>query len=147
MNSKFTNWIEVGASTRFKKAKVKGGYIMQDGLAADFSNYGNEMVDVFAPGHDIFSTVPQSEYDVFAGTSMAGPMVAGVAALLKSYYPELTMFQIREIILESVQKTEDLTTPLPGDPSKQVTFDQLCVTAGIVNVYNAVLSAEEKTKK
>ena len=54
MNSKFTNWIEVGASTRFKKAKVKGGYIMQDGLAADFSNYGNEMVDVFAPGHDIF---------------------------------------------------------------------------------------------
>jgi subtilisin family serine protease len=120
---------------------------MQDGLAADFSNYGNEMVDVFAPGHDIFSTVPQSEYDVFAGTSMAGPMVAGVAALLKSYYPELTMFQIREIIVESVQKTEDLTTPLPGDPSKQVTFDQLCVNAGIVNVHNAVLSAEEKTKK
>lgn len=147
MNSKFTNWIEVGASTRFKKAKVKGGYIMQDGLAADFSNYGNEMVDVFAPGHDIFSTVPQSEYDVYAGTSMAGPMVAGVAALLKSYYPELTMFQIREIILASVQKTENLTTPLPGDPSKEVTFDQLCVTAGIVNVYNAVLLAEEKTKK
>lgn len=147
MSSKFTNWIEVGASTRHKKAKFYKGFMIRNGLAADFSNYGNEMVDVYAPGHDIFSTVPQSDYDIYDGTSMAGPMVSGVAALLKSYYPELTMFQIREIILESVLKPGDRTTPLPGDPTKEVTFDELCTTAGIVNVYQAVLMAEEKAGK
>ena len=145
MSSKFTNWIEVGASTRHKKPKYYKGFLIRDGLAADFSNYGDEMVDVYAPGHDIYSTVPQSEYDVYDGTSMAGPMVAGVAALLKSYFPKLTMFEIRDIILASVQKPGSRTTPLPGDASRQVTFDELCVTAGIVNVYNAVLMAEEKS--
>ena len=147
MNEKFTNWIEVGASTRFKKAKLyKGVYVLRDGLAADFSNHGDKMVDVFAPGHDIYSTVPQSKYDVYDGTSMAGPMVAGVAALLKSYFNDLTMFEIREIILASVQKI-DRTTPLPGDPTKAVTFDELCVTGGIVNVWNAVEMAENYKQK
>lgn len=147
MTAKFSNWIEVGASTRHKKAKFKKGYLVRDGLAADFSNYGNEMVDVYAPGHDIYSTVPQSDYDIYDGTSMAGPMVSGVAALLKSYFPNLTMFEIRDIIINSVQKPGDRTTPLPGDSSKMVTFDELCVSAGIVNVYNAVLMAEAKSTK
>lgn len=141
MDQAFTNWIEVGASTRFKKAKVKEGMILQDGIAADFSNYGNNTVDVFAPGHDIYSTVPNNEYDVFDGTSMAGPMVAGTAALIKSYYPELTMFEVRDIILQSVQKTNQ-TMPLPGDPEKMVTLTQLSKTGGIVNVYNAIELAE-----
>ncbi|MBM71811.1 MAG: peptidase S8 [Crocinitomicaceae bacterium] len=142
MREKFSNWIEVGASTRFKKAKFyKGVYLVRDGLAADFSNYGDKMVDVFAPGHAIYSTVPQSEYDVYDGTSMAGPMVAGVAALLKSYFNDLTMIEIRAIILASVQKV-NITTPLPGDPAKEITFDKLCVTGGIVNVLNAVEMAE-----
>lgn len=144
MTAKFTNWIEVGASTRYKKAKFKKGYMLHDGIAADFSNYGNEMVDVFAPGHDILSTTPDNQYDVYAGTSMAGPMVAGVAALIKSYYPALTMIQIREIILASVQDASKRKTPLPGDIEETVSFDELCVTAGIVNVYNAVKLAETK---
>lgn len=141
MDESFTNWIEVGASTRFKKAKVKQGEILQDGIAADFSNYGNNTVDVFAPGHDIYSTVPDNEYDLYDGTSMAGPMVAGTAALIKSYYPELTMYEVREIILQSVQKT-DKTMPLPGDAEKMVTLNQLSKTGGIVNVYNAIELAE-----
>jgi len=141
MGRGFTNWIEVGASTRFKKAKVKDGIIMQDGIAADFSNYGNNTVDVFAPGHDIYSTVPDNDYDLYDGTSMAGPMVAGTAALIKSYYPELTMFEVRDIILQSVQKT-DKTMPLPGEPEKMVTLNQLSKTGGIVNVYNAIELAE-----
>ncbi len=141
MNSKFTNWIEVGASTRHKKGKVKKGEIKRDGIAADFSNYGDQMVDVFAPGHDIYSTIPDNEYDLYDGTSMAGPMVAGVAALIKSYYPELTMFEVREIILSSAQKT-DREMPLPGDPEQMVTLSDLCVTGGIANVYNAVQAAE-----
>lgn len=144
MSTRFTNWIEVGASTRHKKAKFKKGYLIQPGLAADFSNYGDEIVDVFAPGYDIYSTVPQSEYDVYDGTSMAAPMVVGVAALLKSYFPKLTMFEIKDIILESVQKMEDRTTPLPGQLGKQVKFSELCATGGIVNVYEAVLLAEKK---
>jgi subtilisin family serine protease len=141
MDQSFTNWIEVGASTRFKKAKVKDGEIIQDGIAADFSNYGNNTVDVFAPGHDIYSTIPDNDYDLYDGTSMAGPMVAGTAAMIKSYYPELTMFEVRDIIFQSVQKT-DKTMPLPGEPEKMVTMNQLSKTGGIVNVYNAIELAE-----
>ncbi len=58
-------------------------------------------MDVFAPGRDIYSTVPGSEYDTFNGTSMAAPMVAGIAALLRSYFPDLKAKQVKEIILES----------------------------------------------
>lgn len=146
MSEKFSNWIEVGASTRFKKAKFKGDYMWRDGLAAEFSNYGDQFVDVYAPGADIFSTVPQSEYDIYDGTSMACPMVSGLAALLKSYFPSLTMFQIKDIILSSVQDVSTNETPLPGDPEKVATFADLCVTGGIVNTYNAVLKAEEISK-
>ena len=134
MSERFTNWIEVGASTRYKKH-----------LAASFSNYGDKTVDVFAPGLEIYSTVPQSEYIAIQGTSMAAPMVAGVAALLKSYFPELTMFEIKDIIFESVQKI-DRETPLPGG-DEMVPFKDLSRTGGIVNVYNAVKLAIEKTSK
>jgi subtilisin family serine protease len=142
MSAKFTNWIEVGASTRHAKAKVKKGEIRRDGIAADFSNYGDQTVDVFAPGHDIYSTIPGNDYELYDGTSMAGPMVAGVAALLKSYYPELTMFEIRELIVTTVQKT-DQELPLPGDPEMMVTLSEICVSGGIVNVYNAAKAAEQ----
>ncbi|MGB1102506.1 MAG: S8 family peptidase [Crocinitomicaceae bacterium] len=143
MDAKFTNWIEVGASTKYKKAKIKKGYLVQDGLAADFSNYGNEMVDVFAPGLEIYSTTPDNNYEIYDGTSMAAPMDAGLAALIKSYYPELTMVQIKEIIFESVQIV-DRMTPLPGDPGQTASFDDLCEQAGIVNTYQAILLAEKK---
>ena len=143
MEEKFSNWIEVGASTRYKKAKIKKGYLIRDGLAADFSNYGNEMVDVFAPGLEIYSCTPNNTYDIYDGTSMAAPMVAGLAALIKSYYPNLTMFEIRDIIFESIQII-DRMTPLPGDPGQAASFDDLCVQAGIVNAYNAILLAENK---
>lgn len=134
MSSRFTNWIEVGASTRYKKH-----------LAASFSNYGDNTVDVFAPGLEIYSTVPQSEYIAIQGTSMAAPMVAGLAALLKGYFPELTMIQIKEIIFKSVQKI-DRTTPIPGG-SEEVEFSSLSITGGIVNTYSAVEMAIEMTTK
>ncbi|WP_066759378.1 S8 family peptidase [Crocinitomix algicola] len=147
MNEEFKNWIEVGASTRYKKAKLsKEGGLKQQGLAATFSNYDEEMVDVFAPGLEIYATTPNNEYAAIQGTSMASPMVAGLAALLKSYFPELTMFEIRDIIFESVQKI-DLTTPLPGTSDNEVPFKTLSSTGGIVNTYNAVELAIEKTAK
>ena len=136
MSSKFTNWLEVGASTRYKKK-----------LAASFSNYGVGMVDVFAPGLEIYSTVPQSEYLTTQGTSMAAPMVAGVAALLKSYFPSLTMVEIKDIIKESVKDVSKMETPLPGNPTKKVAFGTLSSTGGIVNVYNAVKLAQQKVGK
>ena len=135
MSSKFSNWIEVGASSRYKKK-----------LAASFSNYGDKMVDVFAPGVEIYSTVPQSDYDIYQGTSMAAPMVAGLAALLKSYYPSLTMIEVKDIILKSAKDVSEKTTPLPGDKTKTVTFTELCVTGGIANTLNAVMLAETKSK-
>ncbi len=135
MSSKFANWLEVGASTRYKK-----------NLAASFSNYGDEMVDIFAPGLEIYSTVPQSEYLVTQGTSMAAPMVAGLAALLKSYYPELSMLQIKDIILKSSKSVKDTTTPKPGSKD-DVMFKTLSATGGIANTLNAVLMAEAMSAK
>lgn len=135
MSSKFKNWIEVGASTRYKKA-----------LAADFSNYSDELVDIFAPGLEIYSTVPQSDYEESQGTSMAAPMVTGLAALLKSYFPSLTMMQIREIILTTGQDVSTKMTPLPGD-EVEVPFSSLCITGSIANAYNAVIKAKEMSAK
>jgi len=135
MSEQFSNWLDVGASTRYK-----------DRLAARFSNYGKDMVDVFAPGLEIYSTVPQSDFKISQGTSMAAPMVTGVAALLKSYFPHFTMIEIKDIIKESVQKFDDLETPLPGSKKNLVKFSSLSETGGVVNVYNAVELAIEKSE-
>ncbi len=145
MEKEFSNWIEVGASTRYKKPKIdkKEKTLKRTGLAATFSNYNKEMVDVFAPGLEIYSTIPDNKYAAIQGTSMASPMVAGVAALLKSYYPKLTMFEIRDIIFASVQVI-DRETQLPGT-ADLVGFNSLSSTGGIVNVYNAVKLAEERS--
>jgi subtilisin family serine protease len=144
MDKEFTNWIEVGASTRYGKPNAKKGI---NGLAASFSNYSEKHVDIYAPGLEIYSTVPQSEYMETQGTSMAAPMVTGVAALLKSYFPKLTMLEIRAIILESGQDVSEVETTLPGD-KKVVPFKALCETGKIANVYNAVeLAAEREAKK
>ncbi|MBL7898372.1 MAG: S8 family serine peptidase, partial [Crocinitomicaceae bacterium] len=121
--------------TRYKKA-----------LAASFSNYSDKMVDIYAPGLEIWSTVPQSEYEESQGTSMAAPMVTGLAALLKSYYPKLTMFEIKDIILASGQDVSDRITPLPGD-TQEVPFGALCITGKIANTYSAVEMAEEMHAK
>jgi subtilisin family serine protease len=136
MSSEFKNWLEIGASTRYKKQ-----------LAASFSNYSDKHVDIYAPGLEIYSTVPQSEYEESQGTSMAAPMVTGLAALLKSYFPKLTMFEIRDIILQSGQDVSEMETILPGD-KKTVPFKALCETGKIANTYNAVeMAIEWEAKK
>lgn len=130
------NWIEVGASS------WRGG----DSLVAPFSNYGHQKVDVFAPGVDILSTVPGGGYERESGTSMAAPVVAGIAALLMSYYPELSAGDVKRIILATVTPlpNQPVLRPTPGgDPPAKVPFGSLSVTGGIVNVYNAVQMAEQ----
>ena len=127
-------WLEVGASS------WKGG----DSLAASFSNYGKGEVDVFAPGVDILSTVPGNEYERDSGTSMAAPVVSGLAALIMGYYPNLTAADVRKIIVSSVSSYSDQSVIRPGSEDKEhVPFGSLSVTGGIVNAYNAIKMADE----
>ena len=114
-----------------------------DSLAASFSNYGREQVDVFAPGVDILSTVPGGGYERNSGTSMAAPVVTGVAALLMAYYPTLTAADVKRIILASVTPLGEQQVLRPGGNGDKVPFSSLSATGGIVNVYNAVRMAEE----
>jgi subtilisin family serine protease len=112
----------------------------------DFSNYGQETVDIFAPGVNVYSLVPDNKYGAKSGTSMACPVVTGVAAVLWSYYPELNALQIKDILLKSSTKHKKLKVFLPGIPGskrKTVKFSKLSVTGGIVNLYNALNLAED----
>ncbi|WP_313349159.1 S8 family peptidase [Empedobacter sp.] len=114
------NVITVGANT-----------MDNDNLRASFSNFGKKSVDVFAPGNEIYSTVPNKdgEYKNESGTSMASPVVAGVAALVWAHYPKLTATDIKQILLESVNKNPALT--------------DISVTGGVVDAYKAVQLAEK----
>ncbi len=127
------HWIEVGASN----------WRAADSLAAPFSNYGADQVDVFAPGVAIHSTTPGDGYRRFDGTSMAAPMVSGLAALLMSYFPELDSAAVREIILQSAVSHADRQVVLPGGEGERVPFGSLSRTGGIVNALAAVRLAEE----
>ncbi|MCC9138571.1 S8 family serine peptidase [Pontibacter silvestris] len=110
-------------------------------LVAPFSNYGKNIVDVFAPGANIYSTIPGgNQYAPFSGTSMASPVVAGLAALIESYYPHLTAEQIKAVIEESVEKVnEPVINPGTGE---LVPMSELSRTGGIVNAYKAIKLAE-----
>ncbi|MGE5100914.1 MAG: S8 family peptidase [Deltaproteobacteria bacterium] len=130
------NWIEVGASS------WKGG----DKLAAPFSNYGQKEVDVFAPGVDILSTVPGNQYERDSGTSMAAPVVSGLAALILDFYPNLTSGDIKKIIMGSVTRTNQSVFRPGTDDKDSVSFQSLSVTGGIVNAYNALKMAEQVSK-
>jgi subtilisin family serine protease len=111
-------------------------------LVASFSNYGKETVDLFAPGVDIYSTYPDDEYKMESGTSMASPVVAGVAALIMSYYPELTATEVKEIILKTATKVDQVVYK-PGT-DEPIHFSELSVTGGIINAYDALKMAEER---
>ena len=130
---RIANLITVGASSRDNDA----------GLAADFSNFGKIQVDVFAPGNQIYSTLPGGRYGNLSGTSMAAPVVTGIAATLKSYFPELTAADLKRIILASAQPLHTKVRQ-PGS-TKLVDFADLSNTGGIVNLYRAVQLAQQAT--
>ncbi|AOW08652.1 S8 family peptidase [Flavobacterium gilvum] len=122
-----------------------------EGVIAEFSNYGNFNVDVFAPGDQIYATIPNNKYKYLQGTSMAAPNAAGVAALIRSYYPKLKAYQVKQILMES-------GTPLPAevdlgesqDPNQKpvpVASAKSSKSAKMVNAYNALLMAEKMSKK
>jgi len=132
----YKNWIEVGALN----------YEVGENLAAPFSNYGSENVDLFAPGMEIYSTIPDNEYRNLQGTSMAAPVVAGVASVIRSYFPTLTAVQVKNILMGTVTKqTHDVIKPGTSD---KVPFTSLSVSGGVVNIENAVKKAmQTKGKK
>jgi cell wall-associated protease len=130
---KADNFITVGASGSSSSL-----------LVADFSDYGKTSVDIFAPGVDIYSTIPGNKYEWDNGTSEASPVVAGIAALIWSYYPKLTYKQVKNCIEKSVTPINTLVTK-PGT-NKKVPFSSLSTTGGIVNAYQAILIAEQLDK-
>ena len=139
-NVEASNFIDVGALNWRDSAYVP----------ASFSNYGKKTVDVFAPGVDIYSSKNGGGYINESGTSMASPVTAGVAAVLRSYYPFLTATQVKDIIKKSVDKRyKKKKIILPGDKEEKAKekFATLSETGGIVNLYNAVLLAEKLDKK
>ena len=134
---KANNWIEVGALNWRKGSD----------LVATFSNYGKKSVDVFAPGVDIHSTKNDGGYLDESGTSMASPVTAGVAAVIRSYYPNLTAKQIKKIMEKSVDKDyKNQKVKQPGADKTEVKFSDLSNTGGVVNLYNAIQLAEKMSK-
>jgi subtilisin family serine protease len=110
-------------------------------LPANFSNYGKKNVDVFAPGVDIYATTPKDEYAPNSGTSMAAPSAAGVAALVRSYYPQLSASQVKHILMNSGIKI-NFEVIKPGTTDEKVSFSDLSVSGRVVNGYNALKMAD-----
>lgn len=133
----FSNMITVGASAANSKE-----------LIASFSNYGKQSVDVFAPGVNLYSaTFEQNDfkYDIVNGTSIAAPVVSALAAVLRSYFPQLSAKQVKYIIEASVTKI-DFPVTRPRSKEK-VAMQTLCKTGGIVNAYEAIKLASTLSKK
>lgn len=130
-----SSFITVGASS--------DTLITETSIAADFSNYGQQNVDLFAPGVKIYSTLPGGNiYGHQDGTSMAAPIVSGVAALVRSYYPSLTAKQVKSILEKSVYvPLASAPCLIPGSNSIPTPFGTLSKTGGIVNAFNAVVLA------
>ena len=126
-NIKATNWITVGAS----------GDPSNGGIAANFSNYGKKEVDIFAPGVQIYSTMPGGDkYGEASGTSMACPVVAGTAALIMSYYPALSAQQIKYVIEKSANQINEVVKQPGSDLT--VPFNELSKSGGLLNAYSAI---------
>ncbi len=136
------NVLTVGAMTRH----------FDKGLVASFSNYGKTRVDIFAPGLEIYSTTPNNKYRSIQGTSMASPAVAGVAALVRSYYPKLTASQVKHIIMNSgIVYNGDVVTPGSQTRENQdgelMPFADMSVNGRILNAYNALVMADKMSRK
>ena len=120
------HFVTIGASTKNKGEE----------MVASFSNYGAKGVDVFAPGFEIYNTIPQSKYRNLQGTSMAAPMVAGAAAMLKSYFPELSMKEIKGVLYSTSVRYPKVDG-----------FAEKSVTGGVINIYNAAKACKKLAKK
>ena len=142
-----TNCIQVGASGYKKDANIIGS----------FSNYALRKVDLFAPGVDVYSTIPDNKYISESGTSMASPSTAGVAALIRSYFPELKAPEVRTLLMKTVVPL-DSKVNVPGLSKPRVIrkrkskavkkkLSEICISGGFVNANNAVKEQMGLNKK
>ncbi|PJR04184.1 S8 family peptidase [Avrilella dinanensis] len=114
-------------------------------MVAEFSNFGHVDVDVFAPGVKIYATVPHGKYEYLQGTSMASPNAAGVAAMIRSYFPSLTAPEVKQIMKDSgVPVNFDVI--VSGDASDKRNFQDISTSGKFVNLYNALIMADKVVK-
>lgn len=130
LKDRYNNWLEIGAAS----------WSPVPYALADFSNYGRKSVDVFAPGVDIYSTVPDQDYKRLDGTSMAAPVASGVAAVIRGTYPNLTAAEVKEIIMKSAVHYKGRNT-VPGRKSKKK-VKRISKTGANINLYQALKMAE-----
>jgi len=136
-----SNWITVGASS---DPQAEPGF---SSYTASFSNFGKDEVDVFAPGTRIWSTVPGgNKYENLQGTSMAAPVVTGVAALVLEYYPTLTPQQVKYCIMKGAVQLP-VKVKKPGSEDDMVNLSDLSISGGIVNAYEALKVAASLSVK
>ena len=130
-----SNFITIGAvGSSYDKTQV-----------ASFSNFGSFNVDVFAPGEEIFSTVPHGKYEYYSGTSMAAPNAAGVAAVVRSFFPKLKAYQVKKILMNSgLPLYPSIERP---DNGELVSPKALSRSGKMVNLYNALIYASSKSYK
>ena len=135
----------------FNKAEFSDTFIkvgassinLDENFTAYFSNYGKINVDIFAPGVDIYSSMPNNKYKFQDGTSMASPVVAGIASLIMSYFPRLSAKKVKEIILESGIDI-DLEIGNLGDKKN---FNEYSKSGKLINAYNALIAASKSKRK
>jgi len=135
----------------FNKAEFSDTFIkvgassinLDENFTAYFSNYGKINVDIFAPGVDIYSSMPNNKYKFQDGTSMASPVVAGIASLIMSYFPRLSAKKVKEIILESGIDI-DLEIGNLGDKKN---FNEYSKSGKLINAYNALILASKSRRK
>lgn len=127
------NFVRVGSTT----------YDYGSGLVSGFSNYGKSSVDVFAPGSKIYSSYPKNEYEFAQGTSMASPLVAGVAALIFSQYPKLSAAQVKQILMKSGLA---ISKKISLEDGSVVPFSELSKSGRLINAYNALIMASQVSK-
>lgn len=134
-NEVSNNFIKVGSSGKF----------FNNNLKSSFSNYGRTEVDLFAPGEDIYTTHPNNSFKVsYGGTSSSTALTAGVAALIYSYYPSLSVSQIKDILIKSsLQLNVLVKTPTKDNLKKLTNFNKLSKSGGVLNIYNAAIFAEK----
>ena len=115
-------------------------------MVANFSNFGNVDVDVFAPGVKIYATVPHGKYEYLQGTSMASPNTAGVAAMIRSYYPNLKAAQVKKIMMDSGVAVNKQVI-VSGDKDDKRNFADISTSGKFVNLYNALIMADKVSKE
>lgn len=136
--SYFSNMIVVGANSWMKQwdqDKDPMNRNSQFDLLAPFSNYSKDVVDVFAPGASINSTMPGGKYELLSGTSMAAPVVSGIAAVLKAYFPALSAQQLKDVIMNSARKYDGLMVKVRN--KKDMYFNELSKSGGVADLINA----------